>query len=88
MVMRKKRPGTRKRAPKAVWERGYRGHVYWAGKAKLGKVTLLSGHFVHPKGKYHWEGGGRGGYSDVLEKAKAAVEYAVSVAGKQRDLFE
>ena len=46
--------------PKPFWERAYKGHAYWLGKAKLGKVTLISG----SKGKYHWEAGGRAGYTD------------------------
>ena len=31
--------------PRPFWERGYRGHVYWLGKQKLGKVALVeTGH--------------------------------------------
>lgn len=76
----------RKKA-KPVWERAYRGHAYWLGKAKLGKVTLLAGELVKPEGKYHWEAAGRAGYTDHLEKAKSAVEVAVFNADKQLDLF-
>jgi hypothetical protein len=72
---------------KAVWERAYRGHVYWLGKQKLGKVTLLVAHNLSPKGKYQWEAAGRAGFADELDKAKAAVELAVSTADKQLDLF-
>ncbi|HEY5636165.1 MAG TPA: hypothetical protein VIS77_04635 [Burkholderiales bacterium] len=85
MATRKRKKSAR---TKPVWERGYQGHVLWQGKAKLGKVTRLAGHFIHPRGKYEWEAAGRAGQADDLKKAKAAVEYAVSVAGKQRDLFE
>ncbi len=32
---------TRKRTKrKPTWERAYRGHVLWLGKARLGRVTL------------------------------------------------
>ena len=67
---------------KAVWERAYKGHVLWLGKQKLGKVTLLE------QGRYGWEAAGRAGHSEDLEKAKAAVEYAVLAADKQLDLFK
>ncbi len=68
---------------KPVWERAYKGHVLWLGKRKLGKVTLKA----DPRGRYQWEAGGRAGFSDELEKAKAAVEIAASTADKQLDLF-
>ena len=74
---------TKKKKGKPFWERAYKGHAYWLGKAKLGKVTLLA----EPKGKYHWEAGGRAGYTDELDKAKAAVELAVVNADSQLDLF-
>ena len=32
----------KKKKPRPFWERAYRGHAYWLGKAKLGKVTLLA----------------------------------------------
>ena len=70
------------------WERAYRGHVLWLGKRKLGKVTLLIAHNIDPRGKYQWEGAGRAGFSESLEKAKAAVEFAVVTADKQMDLFK
>jgi len=66
---------------KPAWERAYKGHVLWLGKAKLGKVTLSA------KGRYTWEAGGRAGASDALDKAKRAVEMAVAMADKQLDLF-
>jgi hypothetical protein len=75
----------KRKAAKPAWERGYSGHVYWLGKAKLGKVTL------HPGGearhKYTWEAAGRAGAADELDKAKKAVEAAVAMADKQLDLF-
>jgi hypothetical protein len=71
-----------------IWERAYRGHVLWLGKQKLGRVTLLVAHNLDPRGKYQWEGGGRAGFSDNLDKAKAALELAVSTADKQLDLFK
>ncbi len=76
---------TSKKKAKPFWERAYRGHAYWLGKKKLGRVTLLS---ANPKGKYHWEAAGRAGYSEDLGKAKAAVELAVLSADKQLDLFQ
>jgi hypothetical protein len=73
---------TKKKAgPTPSWERGYKGHVLWSGKQKLGKVTL-----VEPS-KYFWEAAGRAGTADDLDRAKKAVEYAVLMAGKQLDLF-
>jgi hypothetical protein len=72
---------TSKKKPKPTWERAYKGHVLWLGKARLGKVTLAD------KGRYTWEAAGRMGNSDDLEKAKKAVELAVAMADKQLDLF-
>ena len=74
----------KKKKAKPFWERAYKGHAYWLGKAKLGKVTLAG----NAKGKYHWEAGGRAGYVENLDKAKAAVELAVFNADKQLDLFQ
>jgi hypothetical protein len=73
-----------KKNKKPIWERGYKGHAYWMGKAKLGKVKLLS----DAKGKYYWEAAGRAGYSEELDQAKSAVELAVWTADKQMDLFQ
>jgi hypothetical protein len=70
------------RKQKPFWERAYKGHAYWLGKAKLGKVTLAG------KENYTWEAAGRQGRSASLEKAKAAVELAVAMADKQLDLFK
>ena len=67
---------------KPFWERAYKGHAYWLGKAKLGRVTLVE------KGRYTWEAGGRAGASEDLEKAKKAVELAAAMADKQLDLFK
>jgi len=64
------------------WERAYKGHAFWLGKTKLGKVTLLE------KENYSWEAAGRVGKSDSLDKAKAAVELAVAMADQQLDLFK
>ena len=72
---------SRKKAPKPFWERAYKGHAYWQGKKKLGKVTLAE------KGRYAWEAAGRAGAADDLDKAKRAVEAAVHMADKQLDLF-
>jgi hypothetical protein len=66
---------------KPFWERAYKGHAFWLGKTKLGKVTLAE------KEKYAWEAAGRVGVAADLEKAKKAVELAVLMADKQLDLF-
>ena len=66
---------------KPFWERAYKGHAFWLGKQKLGKVWLLE------KNKYSWEAAGRAGTSEDLEKAKKEVELAVLMANKQLDLF-
>jgi hypothetical protein len=74
----------KKKKAKPFWERAYKGHAYWLGKTRLGKVSLLA----EPKAKYHWEAAGRAGYADELDKAKAAVELAVFNADTQMDLFQ
>jgi hypothetical protein len=84
MAAKKKKAGKQK----PIWERAYQGHVLWLGKTKLGKVTLLARERIDHRGKYHWEAGGRAGYTDALDKAKAAVELAVFNADKQLDLFQ
>jgi hypothetical protein len=73
---------TSKKKIKPVWERAYKGHVYWLGKVKLGKVTLVE------RNRYRWEAAGRAGATEDLAKAKRAVEFAVAVADKQMDLFQ
>lgn len=75
-----------KKKAKPFWERGYNGHVYWLGKAKLGKVTLHSAKAV-PYKYYSWEAGGRSGAAEELHKAKRAVELAAAMADRQLDLF-
>ena len=77
MSKKQKKP----RAQKPFWERAYRGHAYWLGKKKLGKVTLAE------MGRYSWEAAGRAGATDDLDKAKKAVEAAVAMADKQLNLF-
>jgi len=69
------------RQAKPFWERAYRGHAFWLGKTKLGKVTLAG------KDHYTWEAAGRAGETADLDKAKKAVEMAVLIANKQMDLF-
>ena len=71
-----------KKTKKPTWERAYKGHVYWQGKTKLGKVTLDG------QGRYSWEAAGRAGNADDLDKAKKSVEAAVAMADKQMDLFK
>ena len=77
--MAKKKKSSRQ---KAYWERSYKGHAYWLGKAKLGKVTLVA------PGQYAWQAAGRTGASDSLPSAKAAVELAVALSDKQLELFQ
>ena len=74
-----------KKAKKPFWERAYKGHAYWQGKAKLGKVTVHAD--KNAKHKYTWEAAGRAGAGDDLDKAKKAIEAAVAMADKQLDLF-
>jgi len=66
---------------KPSWERAYKGHVLWLGKAKLGKIVLVE------KNKYSWQAAGRAGVTEDLDQAKKAVEIAVLMADKQLDLF-
>ena len=70
-----------KKSKKPFWERAYKGHAYWLGKTKLGKVTLAG------KGRYSWAAAGRAGSADDLDKAKKSVEAAVAMLDKQLDLF-
>lgn len=79
---------TRKRQPKPYWEKAYRGHAYWQGKVKLGRVTLDAGHPAGEHGRYRWEAAGRLGQAETLHKAKAAVELAVALSDKQLPLFD
>jgi hypothetical protein len=79
------KPTSRKKKQKAVWERGYRGHVLWLGKTKLAKVTLAP--MEGNAGRYTWEAAGKGGAAEDLDKAKKAVELAIFMADKQLDLF-
>jgi len=70
-----------KRQPKPYWERAFRGHAYWLGKAKLGRVTLEAG-------RYRWEASGRRGQAETLQQARTAVESAVALSDKQLPLFD
>ncbi len=76
-----------KRQPKPYWERAFRGHAYWQGKAKLGRITLDAGH-AGEHGRYRWEAAGRLGRAETLQKAKTAVEIAVALSDKQLPLFD
>jgi len=71
-----------RKKPKPFWERAYKGHVYWLGKQKLGKVSLAG------ENRYTWEAAGKAGATDDLDKAKKAVELTVAIADKQADLFD
>ena len=70
------------RKAKLFWERAYKGHAYWLGKAKLGRVTLTG------RNHYRWQAAGKAGEAEDLEQAKKAVELAVAMADKQMDLFQ
>ena len=83
--MATKKKSSRKQKP--FWERAYKGHAYWLGKQKLGKVTLLADSEARA-GKYRWETAARVGYSVDLTRARRAVELAVAMADRQLDLFE
>ena len=72
----------KKSKAKPSWERGYKGHVLWLGKQKLGKVSLVE------RSRYSWQAAGRSGTSDDLGQAKQAVEHAVLMADRQLDLFQ
>ena len=76
----------KKKKAKPSWERAYKGHAYWLGKKKLGRVTLAPKDEM--RGRYTWEAAGRAGEAEDLDKAKRAVERAVLMADKQLDLFE
>jgi hypothetical protein len=77
-----------KRQPKPYWEKAYRGHAYWQGKVKLGRVTLEAGQAAGEHGRYRWEAAGRLGQAETLHKAKVAVELAVALSDKQLPLFD
>lgn len=68
-----------------IWERGYRGYIYWHGMDKLGKVSLAPA--PGAAGRYAWEAAGGGGRAETLGQARTAVELAVALAEKQLDLF-
>ena len=71
-----------RKKPRPFWERAYKGHVFWLGRQKLGKVSLAG------ERRYTWEAAGKTGATDDLDKAKKAVELAVALADKQADLFD
>ena len=75
------------RKHKPFWERGFKGHVYWLGKDKLGKVALDAERAAGDAGRYRWEAAGKAGRAESLAKARSAVELAVAMADRQMDLF-
>ena len=85
-MAKKKKSG--KRSPKPYWERAYRGHAYWLGKAKLGRITLHVERVSGELGRYRWEAAGKIGRAETLAKAKTAVELAVAMSDKQLPLFD
>lgn len=72
---------------KGTWERGYRKHVYWLGKRKLGEVDL--GPLESWDGTYAWSvpAANLRGKSTSLSKAKSCVEGALHAGFYQYDLF-
>ena len=77
-----------KRQPKPYWERAFRGHAYWMGKSKLGRITLDAERVSGDPGRYRWEAAGKLGRAETLAKARAAVELAVAMSDKQLPLFD
>jgi YD repeat-containing protein len=82
---RARRSAKSRKTLKPFWERGYNGHAYWLGRAKLGKVTRHTDQGA--KHKYTWEAAGKAGTADQLDQARRAVELAVALSDKQLDLF-
>ena len=64
----------KKAREKPFWERAYKGHAYWLGKKKLGKVTLL-------KDGYAWEAGGRQGVAEEIGVAGGVEQVDAGVFG-------
>jgi len=79
---------TTKRQPKPYWERAFKGHAYWQGRVKLGRVTLDAVRSAGDSGRYRWEAAAKLGRAETLQKAKDAVELAVALADKQLPLFD
>jgi len=71
---------------KAVWERGFQSHSYWAGKKKLGTVAL--GAKGEWDGVYRWQAGTHIGEASTLAAAKLAVEQSVAFGASQMGLFD
>lgn len=69
------------------WERGYRKHVYWIGRRKLGEITL--GEHENWDGRYVWAApiANLRGSELSLAKAKSCVEAALKGNVYQYDLF-
>ena len=66
---------------KPFWERRTRGHAYWLGKHKLGRIARAPQREVSV-------GSRRQGGFDELEKARAAVELAVIARGQTTGLVQ
>lgn len=82
------RPKLKRVRRRGTWERGYRCHVYWLGKRRLGVVRL--GPYGEWDGAYRWECPELNlrGQEGRLEAAKVIVETAVHLGAYQYDLFD
>ena len=80
-----KKTGKREKV-RAVWERGYYSHSYWAGKKKLGTVML--GAKGEWDGVYRCQAGTHIGEATTLAAAKLAVEQSVAFGASQMGLFD
>ena len=81
--------GRRKRAARAivaVWERGYKCHVYWLGKRKVGRVWIQAADW--DGNKYAWQSFTKTAVAATLAEAKRAVEAVAHAQRKQLSLFD
>ncbi len=74
------------RASVPEWERGYKSHVYWLGKRKLGRVWLQPADF--DGNKYAWQAFTKTAVAATLAEAKRAVEFVARAERKQLSLFD
>ena len=74
------------RASVPQWERGYKSHVYWLGKRKLGRVWLQPADF--DGNKYAWQAFTKTAVAATLVEAKRAVEFVARAERRQLSLFD
>lgn len=75
----------KKTVAKPFWERAYKAHCYWLGRAKVGVVRVEPG--THLEMKYQWQAGTHAGTTTTLKEAKRLVEATVLMGGRQLSLF-